>query len=726
MTWVSPQRLLDRWQPEMFRARFLELDQQIASWQRIAKLSDLVSIVQRTENDDASDVTWKVSAPNGITRSFPDPASDESFRTHKAVLPDQALLVTRTWFGEPKVIYWDSKVHHGKGAVDSSFFVLVSRTGESIAWLHKALMSECGLLQLKRYSVGSTIHSITASDLLDMKIQIPTEQERARMGRLVLDAEQQASTALRTRSLSKSTILTGRTQEERLNEFETLLFRELHFSPTDVYFVEPATRNRGSDLFAVRRLDGRQSPAATSLVPQEVQLVSERWRNWFWDSDLQSSHRVFNSLSLDAPLPAYLLLHLTPDIPSAITEKVVVRLLPDFTTFRDAILDSLSADVGVEDSLWASEWCALQEDFASTVDRDRAVKPSSPSEARSSSASIDFAFEQDLFEWSRRIYRPVLAVKIRHDNDIIGAYLIVGDDQVYNREPAFARLDDLGVELTEILQPTSSTTDEVLRRESLRRMNDIMHRLNGPLLNATDALGDIREFLDDHPRIAVMLVPNEEQAMAMAEMNRDSSAVGYQLSSRFEVLSAAIEQIRGLSTQVKTLARIEERLSLTDVRLAELERALSQYSTSVRPSFSYEGKAHPELHVIADRDLVIVALSRVLDNAIRELQEKNTDLPQITVTFGATDDDVRIQVEDNALPADEWLPENVFDERVSKYFTSNKGSGFGLMSVYRIFQRHGRSVSLKENFDSAGERQPGVTFTATLRCSPKGDLFDVT
>ena len=57
----------------------------------------------------------------------------------------------------------------------------------------------------------------------------------------------------------------------------------------------------------------------------------------------------------------------------------------------------------------------------------------------------------------------------------------------------------------------------------------------------------------------------------------------------------------------------------------------------------------------------------------------------------------------------------VFDERVSKYFRNNKGSGFGLMSVKRIFERHKSRVSLDENVDADGVRLPGVTFMASLQ-----------
>jgi signal transduction histidine kinase len=503
-------------------------------------------------------------------------------------------------------------------------------------------------------------------------------------------------------------VLVGRTYEERLDEFEELLVREFELSPTDVYFVEAATRSHDSDLFTVRSIVRRHTPLP-SLLPQELPSAGDAWRRWFWDTDRGEGHRVFNSFVRDVALPPHILLHLVPEIPESVASAVAARLLPGFPAFRDAIITSLLEDVGVEESLWATVWCDIQTEFATTPSsRPRKDAPSDVV------PHLPFDIENDLFAWSRQAYRPVLAVKIWHDNDIAGAYLLFGDDQVYDREGAYARLDDLGVELCEILQPPPELTEEALRRESLRRLSDIMHRLNGPLLNAQDALGDIQQFLRDQPAVAEMLVPNEEQAKAMAAMNRDSSDVRYRLSSRFETLAAAVDQIRGLSMHVKTLARIEERLEFADFALKELALDLEKYNSSIRPTFSYSGTITPETCVRADRDLILVALGRVVDNSIREFQERHIASPLVTVTFSYGDGRVRIEIEDNALPEDEQLPARVFDERVSKYFRSNKGSGFGLMSVRRIFERHKADVSLSENVDVDGVRRAGVTFRASL------------
>ena len=711
IVWVTPKRLENRWQPEMFRAEYLELDRQIQSWSAVARLGDLVSIVNTPAI--VGEAIWKISASKGVTRSFPEPLLDDAFKSRFTALPDRALLVTRTWFDHPKTLYWDSNIYRGTAVADSHFFVLQGRTGESIAWIQKALTSEYGSHQLKRHAVGSTLVSISTSDLLDIRVQLPSEQERTRISREIVATEQQNAVKLRSRALNNAVVLAGHTHEDRLGELEELLIRDFEIPPSDIYFIEPATKNRQSDLFTVRRVSEKRDSAATSLVPQANPLANEQWKNWFWNSDRKECHRVFNSFVIDSPLPTHLLLHIAPELPATITEKAAPKLFPGFLTFRDALRESLNHDVGAEDSIWAEAWSELQDNFAAVVSPGSYAFKGS--ENRSIRASTVFDFENELFAWSRRTYRPVLALKIWHDDEIAGAYLLVGDDQIYNQHSAFARLDDLGVELSEILQGGVTQTDEGMRRESLRRLNDIMHRLNGPLLDANDAIRDIDQFLGEQPDIAAMLVPNEKQARAMAEMNRDSSDVRYQLASRFEAIAAAIAQIRGLSTQIKTLARIEERLTLTEFSLENLANDLEKYNAVIRPVFSYVRHVDPGTRICGDRDLITVALGRVLDNSIREIQEKRVHAPKISMTFSRIGDEVQIQIEDNALPQDEFLPPNVFDERVSKYFRNNKGSGFGLMSVKRIFERHKSRVSLDENVDADGVRLPGVTFMASLQ-----------
>ena len=722
LAWVSPQRLLDRWQPEMFHPQYIELDRVISSWTDIARLGDLVSLVRKSDAD-AKDATWRVTS-SGISRCFRHGSLENEFGATGTILPDKAILVMKTWLRAPLVLYWDTELYHGKGVADSHFLVLESRASQSVAWIQKALESEHGVLQLKRYAIGTVFSSISASDLLDIKIEVPSAAEQTQINRVVLDAAQQAVTSLRSRSLSKATMLVGRTHEDRLHEFEELLVRDAGISPDSLYRVEPRTRNPDSDLFFVQPMARTRSQERCKLTPQDVPQTNAYWRDWFWSGDRSRDHHVFNSFVVDTPLPTFLLLQMCPEIPHIVVEHRKPRLLPNFSTFRDAVISSLIEDVGVEDQMWAGDWLAIQEQFSTALRCDDILRDNAEVTQQHASTTFDFEFEAELFAWSRLVYRPVLALKVWHDDEVAGAYLVIGEDQLYCRESEFTRLDDLGAELSEILQPPSAHTEEVLRRESVRRLSDIMHRLNGPLHNANDALNDIQQFLDEKPEIGAMLVPNEEQARAMADMNRDASMVRYKLTARIADLASAMAQLSHISSQVKTLARIEERLKLTDFRLDELAAEIEGHLPAIRPAISFGPGTPCDTMIRADRDLIVVALTRVLDNSAREIQERRVVSPMIRVCFQTREDNVTIQVVDNALPNDEHLPPQVFDERVSKYFRSNKGSGFGLYSVQRVFQRHRGRVSLTENVDAKGERLPGVTFEATLQCFPLKESGD--
>jgi signal transduction histidine kinase len=121
-----------------------------------------------------------------------------------------------------------------------------------------------------------------------------------------------------------------------------------------------------------------------------------------------------------------------------------------------------------------------------------------------------------------------------------------------------------------------------------------------------------------------------------------------------------------------------------------------------------------ECRVRGDRDLIYVAIELVLDNAVRELRERLIISPRIDVATITGDDGLELRIRDNALPVDASLRHDVFEEGVSTYFRSGKGSGYGLAIVRRTFERHGSRVSISENYADSGSRLPGVTFRAIL------------
>ncbi len=678
----------------MFRAEYLRLDDFLATTPSLISLKDLVQPTRTFIGND--NATWHVE-PSGIRRRFP--GRNIGSQTFVA-LPDEAILVSRLWFHQPSVRYWNASLFRGIGSVSDNYFVLVGTDKGSIAWLKHEFDLPYVQLQLRRRAFGQVAMSLSLEDLLDIQVQVPDLQVQSKSSREVIEETRVAATSLRTGRLRQHIELDDETLEAKLGSLERILVEHDLFAAANIFYVEPATSNHNSDLFTVRSCDD-DLVVSPRFVPQDNPMANELWRDWFWNDTPSDRHKVFNSLVGDAPLPTYLLMYTVRTAPPSLGTHHTKSLLPNFATFCDSVVTSLEADLGVDDQVWAATWQDLQASFDTTH-----------SEVRNrDSVSIDHEAESELFRWSRAIYRPVLAVRVLRENKVVGAYLLVGNDQIENPEIEFARLDDVGVDLSEALTQSSTRLEEVLRRESTRRLSELMHRLSGPILNATDALHNICEYLQKNSDIAKTLVPNEQQAIMLAEMNRDPTPDAYRLDSQVEAIENAIEQIRNVAHRVKTLARVEEQLRLRDFRLADLLTEIAQANRVLCGLITVSGC---EGWVHADRDLIHVAIELVLDNAIRELRERNTAQPHIDVVLKASEEHVDIEITDNALPVDKSLRHDVMDEGVSTYFRAGKGSGYGLAIVRRTFERHGCKVSLIENVSESSSRLPGVTFRAVL------------
>jgi hypothetical protein len=94
--------------------------------------------------------------------------------------------------------------------------------------------------------------------------------------------------------------------------------------------------------------------------------------------------------------------------------------------------------------------------------------------------------------------------------------------------------------------------DDAAKRESLRRMSDIMHRLNGPTGRIVSALEDINKYLDLNIEIANSLVPDEATVQKRLSMKRKEKS-DYTLRARMNNIDSAINEIRDLSYKIKRL-----------------------------------------------------------------------------------------------------------------------------------------------------------------------------
>jgi signal transduction histidine kinase len=703
MAWVTPGRLDERWLPEMFRAKFIELDDFLQNEGPFVRLDEIVEIAHKLDVDVQP--IWRVEA-SGLKRSLGAASFDESRIKESSVLPEEALLVSRTWSNEPSVHYWNSEIVHGSGSASSHYFVLKSKTGGSIAWLKDELLTEYVRLQFERNATGTLNFSLSVSDLLSIRVRIPSVRDRENLNVIVSQDLRRSVGEIRSPTIRKSRRLSGVSFEGNITELENLLVSEGLFTSDRVFFVQPATRNRDSDLFTVRSLKDGPILGVEGICPQDSPSSCAFWRNWFWQSPL-NDHHIFNSLLTCSSLPPHLHARMVNEIPDEIRVLFPNQVLPDFAVFCEAVLQSLREDVGVEDQIWKDVWTEIQE--------SRAIVVGERSSASQIASDVsEFRFQQKLFEWASDLYRPVLAIKVKKDGELHGAYLLVGENQVGHIDSTFFKLDDAGVALVALLTPSEEFETELLRKESARRLSDIMHRLGGPLLNATDALEHISGFLSSRSDIAQLLVPDDAIAKSMAAMNRDSSTTAYRLDSQFSVLKNAIEQIQNVSHRLKTLSRLEQPLSFSDFDMMDVIEDITRENAAFALIAKVERVGERIPLVCADRDLITIALERVIENSIREFREKNTESPVIYVTISSLPDRVDIEICDNALPASERLPSNVFEEGVSNYFRVGKGSGFGLTIVQRTFARHGTQVSLFENTDDDSERIPGVTFKTSL------------
>jgi signal transduction histidine kinase len=108
------------------------------------------------------------------------------------------------------------------------------------------------------------------------------------------------------------------------------------------------------------------------------------------------------------------------------------------------------------------------------------------------------------------------------------------------------------------------------------------------------------------------------------------------------------------------------------------------------------------------------ALVEVLNNACRELKERRVPEPVVVIKAWCTDSVAWLTIRDNALPNDQQLLSNPFDEDASTYSKHGRGSGLGLAIVRETFRTNGGSCALRANRGPDGSREAGVTFEASL------------
>lgn len=720
LAWVSPQRLLDRWQPEMFHPIYIELDRIIGNSEEFVPLREFVHI-HTAAHDRSVNRRWRADTLE-IKRSYVVSQETSSGVLPDVTLPNEAILVPKRWTGEPTIQYWHDALFSGGGTASPHLWVLSAKDSESIAWLERELASELGLLQLQRAAIGAQFAFLPAESLLELRIRKRTLDERRALNNVLIPTLRSDVYSASYRALKRPIILTGETFEERLREFERFLSEDTLFNSADVFFVESATNNQASDLFVIRPIgrESRGSHPPADLVVQDAADIDIAWREWYWSDPDLNPYRVFNSaVGHEHCLPGHILLRTTARrLPFQDDDNALHFALPTFLSFASAFDSSPSGGLPeFTEAKFAVNWLEANEMMGLSREVEALCAKYKLAHTDVARLAKDEAFVTELSRWASAVYRPALVVRVVRDKRLAGAYLLFGDMQVSDCAAAHAWLDDMGMAFQEILSPPPRIVEDAARRESLRRLSWLMHQINSPIGKAKRALEDISIFLENHSDLASELVPDEDTAKRRMRTRKNADYSRFTLASRLAHALKQIEDVRRVAYQVKRLKRVQGDLTHSDFDLASMLRDRVNACLENLPAMEVTWEVPQAMSVLGNAESIRDAIDEVLHNACREMSEHNVCPPAMTIRAWSEGSLFHISIGDNGLPGDARLMDDPFEEDASTYARKGRGSGLGLAIVRETFAAHGGECSLTENFDETGERVSGVTFAASINVS---------
>jgi signal transduction histidine kinase len=724
IAWINPGELERSWHPAFYAPEYLALDRQLAgASSRYATLGTLVQIESPARQADAPDPgrPWIVRLRR---QGLEIEERGEASPTGPLVtLPHEAIVVASHFSTSAPATYWDETLFPGGGLTSLGTIVLRPRDAESIAWLAYEISSDLAQLQIRRSVVGYVLPRLEARALLEIKVRVPTAEEKGRLSEVVRERLRNKAAIEKAQTLLQSAkrefrpfVLTAATFEERLEQFESYFLEQGIADAQAGFFVEASTIDPSSDLFVVRPLRGHGDElpdrGRTRLRLQDDRQVNRAWRRWYWESNPMQKFGLFNVLGWSDALPAHLLSRMTARAVPAPVAELSGAFLPGFDFFNQAIelhrkevLDEEDAKQGL-----ASGWLALQQGRSGASE----TWALAVTHAEDQIALGEDRFADHLFAWLRSIFRPALALKVFRDSEVAGVYVLFGPDQVEDPNGARTLLAGYCERLSDVLSQPTEIIHDAARRESLRRLSWVMHQLNGPIGRATNAVEDLEAFVKRFPEVATRLVPDEERAKARAAM-RGEDLEHFAFATRLSELAKAIADIRCLTYQIRRLKRAQGDLSKQKCDLAELLRSrASECSQQVHGLRLETSRCDQPVMVLGNAEVLGEAFTEVLNNACRELQEQEVQQPTIALRVWSADGFARAAIRDNALPIGKQLIANPFDEDASTYAQKGRGSGLGLAIVRETFRTHGGSCQLFENRLEDGARDVGVTFDASL------------
>ncbi|MEW8552651.1 MAG: HAMP domain-containing sensor histidine kinase [Candidatus Thiodiazotropha sp.] len=652
----------------------------------------------KTSDEAVSGVVSVASGKLDLSRL--DKHESKPFLGRAALVPEDSLVVNPMLSEGIEATFWSRAIFDDRTVAPASYYLLQGRDGASIAWLLDELRSPTCELQLRRATIGSVSPiRFSLQELLNIRILWRPYAEREQLSQKAIDKLTRHAAVLSVeREFAKHRddlprlVLTAATFEERLRQFERLVLDHGLIEDGSGYFIEAATQDKASDLFLVRPLGqasvGADTYPTEKIRPQGSPDADRKWRQWYWDNEVDSTVEIFNSLGEPQELPTYVIARTTARFEQNSCPFSGTFLLPDYSTFFEAV------DSGREEVL--DEYAAATA-LKHAWDRLNDNVPE---------ASV-------LLDWCRKVYRPAVALKVLRGKTVAGVYLLFGADQLLEPSTAYMRLEALGRQLADLLGQPGEVIDEAARRESLRRLSWMMHQLSGPLMRMDNVLDDLTTFLKRHPDIGEELLPDEKSASTQAAMN-SVPITEYSLSSRVGAMADAANEIRRLRYQIRRFKNSQRELELVSMNMMQILDGVARRAKEQVQNLDVSLEGARGVFVSVDREIIDAALGEVINNACREFSSRNVEHPRLRLTLERSKRRVRISVEDNAFPIAGKLIENPFDEDASSYSQQAKGTGLGLAIVRESFHRHGGRCFLRVNINAQGERVDGVTFEAEL------------
>src|SRR5262249_34672209 len=188
--------------------------------------------------------------------------------------------------------------------------------------------------------------------------------------------------------------------------------------------------------------------------------------------------------------------------------------------------------------------------------------------------------------------------------------------------------------------------------------------------------------------------PTEDKARKRARMPGGGSIDRHTFIARVQDAQKAVADIRKVAYQLIRLRRVQSGLKMESFSLTNAIRQCTQISIANNPNVVMDSEGLSEVELVGNEESLRYAIDEVLSNSCRELQVRAVAEPAIRIRCGADDGNAWISISDNGLPADVPLIDGVFEECITTYEQSGRGTGLGLTIVRETFRAHAGDCSL--------------------------------